>query len=128
MPETEQEVIDIYPDIYDYDYYELEQKNQKKPKRKSKKKTNKKDVAGCPPGFKENEFGKCLHPEIVKINKSTKELEKQAQKIAQAWDEAVNFSTGRIPFKGKAGRLNIIGKLFDENIEDLKTIKRNLFW
>ena len=129
MKEPEQEIIDDYPDIYyDYDYEaEIKKPESKKTKRKTSK-PKKKNVSGCPPGYIENEFGKCLHPEIQKINKSAKELEIQAKKLADAWEEAVNLSTGRIPFEGKKTRLNIIGRLFDENIEDLKNIKRNLFW
>lgn len=129
MAEPKQELIETYPEIY-YDYdYDAEIKKEQKPKRKTtKKKTKKKTkAAGCPPGYKDV-LGQCLHPEIQKINEKAEELKKQADKLERAWKDAVNFSTGRIPFAGQTKKLNIIGRLFDENIEDLKNIKRKLFW
>ena len=59
---------------------------------------------------------------------SSEYAKKQAEKLEKAWKEAVDLSTGRIPFKGNTGKLNIISELFDENIQDMKNIKRFLFW
>jgi len=93
-------------------------------------KKGKKIPVGCPAGFIEDEHGKCLQPEFLKLKDKMKELEEATETLENAWKSFEDLAkTGnKVPFEGKTKRLNLVYRLVDENVDDLKKIKRYLFW
>ena len=111
---AEQKTInDEYPSYYN------ESENEKVKKK-----------VGCPAGFYETKYGKCLQPEFLKLEKKMKELEEVSDNLKETWGHVENLAKtgGEIPFEGKTRRLNLVHRLVDENIDTLKEIKRYLFW
>jgi len=114
----------LYPELY-----EMEDEIEPVKKARKRKKSTKK-IKGCPIGYLKNELGQCIKPEIKSIDNKLKELEDTAKKLTDSWKAVENLSKGggKYPFQNKEKRLDIIPRLIDENIDDLKNIKRFLFW
>lgn len=85
---------------------------------------------GCPVGYFENQYGQCITPGIKKLDKQIKEFEDKADEIKRLWRDMNTLATtaGRYPLEGKNERVSVLGRLFENNINDLKEIKKYLFW
>ena len=95
------------------------------------KKPTRAEKLGCPPGFYKTAMGKCLSPELKKMEKKMDELEHTAEDLEKTFEGFKNMamtSGDRIPFRGKQGGFKTINQLLEENIEDLRRIKRWLLW
>ncbi len=61
---------------------------------------------GCPPGFEKTPLGRCLAPELQKLEKQMDELEAVSNDLEATWDGMRNMaltSGDKIPFRGKRG-------------------------